>query len=458
MIQRDELISKLVSKINGNQNKVDNHVVASQDVHDHLTQKIDELRELSDKVSKQETHKNQLIKGSILRIGNTIKVIGKNNIVEKGGLRISEKEWNNVLKDKKTLFKEMSKGQKNFRPTSGTKVVPPKPSAIIPSKPFAGKSSTKTIVPLALVGVGAATLAAKSGKPASSIPKRTFFPFFHKKSVPAKPKKPTIFQRMGARVRMLGRRIKFKTKMGVKKIKRAISNSIVGKTYRAVKKGVVFAYKVVAGVVKAAWKTVKFAYKTAVFAVKTFYKASKIVGKIAVMTAKVGVFMAKAVWNAGKRVVTAFKDLTKALPGKAKIAAIFLAPLAIFHGGWSPAWALTKLGFRAIGFVFRKLWQGLKRLVFKTANVFKNLFNMLGNFANKTAFWIAKLGHGIKDKAYRFLVKPIANMMRTAFGFTKSMLMAPVKFMQNLIPTIFDKVRNTMSNLKQAVRRVYDES
>ena len=241
------------------------------------------------------------------------------------------------------------------------------------------------------------------------------------------PKKPSAIARIKTKMQVLGRSIKNK-----------VSKSFIGKTYRAVKAAVKLVGKVVKGV-----------YKATKAVVKGFIKASKVAGKIGLAIGKFGVEVGKSIYRAGKRVVQAGIKLWKSLPGKAKILAPILAPLAIFHSDWAPAQFVAKLGWKGVKFVAKKIWKGIKRLVFKTVSFFKGLFRMAGKFVNKIANWVAKLGSGIKDKAYRFLVKPIAGLLVSVFGFVGSVVMAPVKFMQNLIPSIFDRTHEAMHNVKE---------
>lgn len=242
------------------------------------------------------------------------------------------------------------------------------------------------------------------------------------------PKKPSAIARIKTKMQALGRRVKDK-----------VSRSFIGKTYRAVKAAVKLVGKVVKGV-----------YKATKAVVKTFYKASRMAGKLGLMVGKFGVEVGKAIYRAGKRVVQAGIKLWKSLPGKAKILAPILAPLAIFHSDWAPAQFVAKLGWKGVKFVGKKIWKGIKRLAFKVEAFFKGLFRAIGKFVNKVANWSAKLGAGIKDKAYRFLVKPIAGMMSSVFGFVGCVVLAPVKFMQNLIPSMFDRFYDILHNIQDA--------
>ena len=246
-------------------------------------------------------------------------------------------------------------------------------------------------------------------------------------------KKPSAIAKIKTKMQNLGRNIKNK-----------VSNSFIGKTYRAVKAAAKMVGKVVSGV-----------YKATKAVVKGFLKASKVAGKIGLAIGKFGVEVGKSIYRAGKRVIKTGIELWKALPGRAKLLAPFLAPLAVFHSDWAPAQFVAKLGWRGIKFVAKKIWKGLKKLVFKTAAFFKGLFRMAGKFVNKIATWVGKLGAGIKDKTYRFLVKPIAGLMVSVFGFVGSVVMAPVKFMQNLLPSIFDRTHEAMHNVHEGAKSAW---
>ena len=160
-----------------------------------------------------------------------------------------------------------------------------------------------------------------------------------------------------------------------------ISNSFIGKTYRAVKKTLKFAWGVVKKVGRAIKKTVKAIYKTVKFAAKAFVKTS--------------MFLGKGVASAAKAVVSGVKKTFKlAKDGKLMSSVIAFAPAKI----------VTKIGWKAIKFVGKKIWSGIKKLAFKAMSVIGRLFGMMGKFVNKVSNWIAIIGKGIVDKTYRFIV------------------------------------------------------
>ena len=116
---------------------------------------------------------------------------------------------------------------------------------------------------------------------------------------------------------------------------------------------------------------------------------------------------------------------------------------------------MTKLGFRAIKWVGKKIWKGIKKVLFKTASLFAGLFKIGGRFINKVSTWARRIGGGIKDKATRFLIKPIASLMTSVVGFFVGVLMSPINFMKWLVPTVFDRIGEVLHNIKEAAYRAY---
>ena len=225
----------------------------------------------------------------------------------------------------------------------------------------------------------------------------------------------------------LGQKIQKK----LKSIKDKISKSFIGKTYRAVKKAVGLVAKVVKKVYSAVKKTVKAVYKTAKFAAKTFWGASKLVGK--------------GIRAAGRGIAKGVKNIRKLIKQK---------KLLVTIRDFAPAQIITKMGFRVIKFIGKQVWKGIKKLVFKAASFFKNLFRMGGKFINKVGMWIGKIGAGIVDKAYSFLVKPVASIMVTVFGFFTGVLMSPIQFLKWLVPSVFDRILSALSNIGQTIKDV----
>lgn len=290
--------------------------------------------------------------------------------------------------------------------------------------------------------------------------------FMKKKEEP--PPKPTIGQRIKGAIRRKWNRTKYR-----------ISNSIVGKAWRGIKKTAKFVGKVAMAPVKVAWGAAKLGYKATKFAAKTFVGATKIAAKATRFVAR------KAVSGIGGFFKGLFEDIQDLGGGKGggkggakggggakaakggkgsdkddQIAEIKMRlgfkPRGLIQRivDWSPAAAITKVGFRIIKWGVKKLWKGIKKLVFKAISFFKSLFKIGGKFVNKLSFWVAKLGKGIVNKTYRFLVKPIANMMFSVFGFMIGLIMSPIKFMQWLIPSVFQKIRDTLSNIKHGVKKL----
>ena len=229
-------------------------------------------------------------------------------------------------------------------------------------------------------------------------------------------------------------RIKKKISFGASKLKNKISNSFIGKTYRAVVKTVKFVFKVIKGVAKAVIATVVFAWKATKFVAKTFYKAAKFTGKVAKGAIKGAISL-------GKKAV----KIVKAGGAKA---------LAVAVMSFTPGAFVGKLGWRAIKFVGKSIWKGIKTLALKTVGFFKSLFGLAGKFVNKVAHWIGVLGKGIVDKTYRFLVKPLASLMVTIFNFVSSVVLSPIQFIKWLIPAVVDKIMGVIHNISQAVKRV----
>lgn len=238
--------------------------------------------------------------------------------------------------------------------------------------------------------------------------------------------KPTLGTRIKTGMRNMGR-----------KIARKVSNSPIGKAYRLVKGFVVKVGKVVAAIYRAVKKTVKavygfakFTYKAAKAGVKMFLKASRFVGRMAVRGA---VKVAKGI----KSFVMSVKS--------GKIGSAIM--------NFSGAKIINKLGWRAIKFVSRKLWSGIKKLAFKAVSFFAGLFGVLGKFMNKLGNWMTRLGKWVKDKTYRFILKPISQMVVTLFDFFIGVVASPFRFLKWITTTVFDRIRNTMHNIKSAARR-----
>lgn len=223
------------------------------------------------------------------------------------------------------------------------------------------------------------------------------------------------------------------------RFKSAVSKSVIGKTYRGVKKvvgAVAGAVKKVIGAVKkiygAVKKTVKAVWKTAKVATKMFIGASRFVGN--------------AVKNTGKAIGRGVKKFINTVKKKGFAKTML--------NEFNPAMMIVKFGWRAIKFIGKKLWKGLKKLAFKAFDFFKGLFKLGGKFLNKVGNWIGKIGRGVKDAAYRFVLKPIASIMVTVFGFVTGLVMSPIKFIQWIVPTLTDKIMGALSNIGQTVRKV----
>ena len=198
-------------------------------------------------------------------------------------------------------------------------------------------------------------------------------------------------------------------------------------------KAVKFVFAVVKGIAKAVVKTAVAAWKVTKFVAKTFYKAAKFTGKVV-----------KAV---GKAVISGVKKFVKLAKKGPK--AVLQAVLSV-----APGKLVVKMGWKAIKFIGKSIWKGIKKLAFKALSFFGKLFGIMGKFVNKIGHWIGILAHGLVDKTYRFIVKPIASLMVTVFNFVTSVLMSPIHFIKWLIPAVIDKVMTTLSNIAQAVKGV----
>ena len=156
--------------------------------------------------------------------------------------------------------------------------------------------------------------------------------------------------------------------LGGGKVKQGVSTSFVGKAYRGVKKVAGVVGKVVKKTYSAIRNTIKFAYKATKAVVKKFWNASKIVGNMAATAAKgiaVGAIrgvktVAKGVKKVGGLVKQGkFKDIAK-VSAKGTMTALN-----------STSMIVTKLQFRVIKFIGKKIWKGLKKLVTKAGSFFK---------------------------------------------------------------------------------------
>ena len=249
-------------------------------------------------------------------------------------------------------------------------------------------------------------------------------PLGKKKVKPMGSGKPSLAKRVGKKIGSVASKVKSK-----------ISNSFIGKTYRAIKKVLKFAWNVVKKVGRAIKKTVKAIYKTVKFSAKAFVKTSKFVGKAVVGAASAIGRGVKSMVNSIKKV-----GVKKALTGAIN--------------NFAPGKFITKLGWKAIKFVGKKLWTGIKKLAFNAFQFFARLFGFMGKFVNKVGNWVKIIGSGLISKTYRFLVKPIATMMVTIFGFVTGVVMAPINFMKWLVSSVMDRVLSAMSSISSAAKKV----
>lgn len=167
---------------------------------------------------------------------------------------------------------------------------------------------------------------------------------------------------------------------------------------------------------------------------KTFYKAAKFTGNVV-----------KAIGKGAIKLGKQFARFVK----KVGVKGLAMAALAI-----NPSKLVVKFGWRAIKFVGKSIWKGIKKLAFKALSFFGSLFGLMGKFVNKIGHWIGILAHGITDKTYRFIVKPIASMMVSIFNFVTAIVLSPIQFIKWLIPEVIDKVLGVLSNISQVVKGV----
>lgn len=223
---------------------------------------------------------------------------------------------------------------------------------------------------------------------------------------------------------------RMKRKLGVTawRMKKGISNSFIGKTYRAISKVV----KTIVGIAKKIYQAVK---KT----IKTVWKATKVT--------------AKAFWGASKLVGRGLRAIGRGIVSGVKHAISLheKGQLGSAIRNFAPAQIMTKLGWKAIKYVGKQIWKGIKALALKAIGLFMGLFGVMGKFVNKVGTWLGILGHGIKDKTYRFIIRPISNMMVSVFNFTVAMVTTPIQFIKWLVPAILNRISQLLSNIKSAV-------
>lgn len=151
--------------------------------------------------------------------------------------------------------------------------------------------------------------------------------------------------------------------------------------------------------------------------------------------------------GAGKRVSDAFKSL----PGKTKV----LAPLALFSGSGSGAWMITKMGWKLTKWAGKRLWRGIKNIVTGVADFFRGLFGLGKKFDNTEAYYARRLGHGIQDKKYRFMVRPIARIMIMVFGFAMGVAKSIADFSRQAIPSLIERIEQSLHSIKEAAKKVW---
>lgn len=216
-----------------------------------------------------------------------------------------------------------------------------------------------------------------------------------------------------------------------------------------------FVAKVITKTVKVVWKTIKIVTKVVTKTMKAAWKVAKFTAKAflaaSILTGAVARAGAKLAWKglkaAGRTVKKMAVEGVKSVFSARKIGAVLskfaLAPFLTK--------IVLKLGWKSIKWTGKKLWSGIKYLFFKTASLFSHLFKFTGKFVNKVGTWTVKLGAGIMDKSYRFLILPIAGLIVGVVAFFTGVLMAPIKFMKWLIPSVFDRIKSALANIASAV-------
>lgn len=125
---------------------------------------------------------------------------------------------------------------------------------------------------------------------------------------------------------------------------------------------------------------------------------------------------------------------------------------AIMYG--APIKFVFSLGWKALKFVGKILWRGLKKLVMPALGLLKKMFKLNGGFTNKISTYMMSLSAGIINKTYMFLVKPIANIMVTMVGFAFNVLTSPVQFMKFMIPSVLERLGTVVGNIRRMARSV----
>ena len=267
---------------------------------------------------------------------------------------------------------------------------------------------------------------AKASGFSTSIKPKKEVPGFRTKAATRRPvlaKAPAKKPELGSKLvhRIMDSRAAVFAKQVKAKVDRLVS--VVKDIYQKVK-------GVVKGVFKVAKRTVVAAYKTARFAARAFTAASFVVGSVALAGARQAVRIAKNTISSGGRNVVKFLK------------------------NFSLAKIVVKAGFGVFKWAAKKLWGGVKRLGLAFLGMLVKLFGVGVGFANKVSTYISALGKGLKDKAYTFLVKPIAEIMVTVMGFAMGMVRSHSEFAKNLIPDLIKRLRETVHGIREGTKHV----
>lgn len=114
----------------------------------------------------------------------------------------------------------------------------------------------------------------------------------------------------------------------------------------------------------------------------------------------------------------------------------------------------TKISWGAIKFIGKKLWQGIKKAGKLALGILTGLFVIGAKFVNKISYYVVKIGKGIKNLAYKFIIKPIASILTTVFGFAMTMVKTPIMFIKDLLVATLKRVFECLSNISQSVSAI----
>lgn len=283
-----------------------------------------------------------------------------------------------------------------------------------------------------------------------------------KKDGKSEKKKKTVIQKIKEKIGSKVISIKKTISDKVLKFKNKVGNSVIGKMWRLAKN----VGSVVLKVGRIIKKVIVGAFKATKYVAKKFIKASHAVGKFVVKT---GIKLVTSTINAARKmdsmkdqIKASMKnnsrpDMSKGAGGASSAVGVVMKPVNNMLNK-TPALAITKIGikigWKAVKFIGKSIWKGIKKVTFAALAMLGKLFGIAIGFVNKIGTYVKKIGKGILNTAYKFIVKPIAAILTTVFGFAMSMVKMPIDFMKWLIPTIFERIHDCLSAIKQGVARV----